>query len=170
MDRNATSTEDLQALVMFLKGPDYLAHPYASQWLAALTRRSRTSLSSRRKERAKTYQAHLRHEIKSGGSIWETIFHLGPPGSAEDIVEFLGKGDAQAQTTSAGATRKRKAETTVEEVAEVSGGPRKGSRKRNAVDIAMRLRMLVIIRRTKIASFEPLVRKWAEVMMMIATL
>lgn len=127
---------------MFLKGPDYSAHPYASQWLAALDKekpdvtifeKNIRIYRACKKERTKTYQAHLRHEIKSGGSIWETVFHLGPPGSEEDIVEYPGKGDAQAQTASASVTRKRKAGTAVAEVTEGSGGPRKGSGKRNAV-------------------------------------
>lgn len=87
--KDENSTDDLREFVRFCKRPANLDHPYSAKWLELLDRpRPLVSILAcnirvyRTCESQKTssYSVRLRHHFN------ETIFHLGPPDSAEKNV------------------------------------------------------------------------------------
>lgn len=75
------STQDLQAFVEFCRRPDYINHPYASQWLGMMERdtpqvatlgKNLQIYRSCTTERYNGWQPHLYK------MVGETRFHIGP--------------------------------------------------------------------------------------------
>lgn len=119
-DRLADSTEDLQAFVAFLKTPEFLQHPYQVFWHAALTRSPPDvallgkNLRVLRSVKQVKSVRHSGDNLVASVPVKETVFHIGPPGSALDdafatVDSDDGEGEDGDDNQSQASATKRKA-------------------------------------------------------------